>query len=94
MRWKMQLLHNVHDLNGVGTLKHLESEIIQENKQKELGGKTKRFFCAAGIDSAPYSILSRAGAWVLSTIFQRRLQNNNTNLINTVPAAIGQNAIF
>ena len=27
---------NVNDLNGVGTLKHLESEVLQNNKQKEL----------------------------------------------------------
>ncbi len=29
----------VHDLNGVGTLKHLESEVIKENKQKEKKNK-------------------------------------------------------
>src|ERR1700754_3041299 len=30
---------NVHDLNGVGTLKHLESEVIQEHKEEELADK-------------------------------------------------------
>src|SRR6185436_3067267 len=33
----------VHDLNGVGSLKHLESEVIQESKQKELEEKLKEF---------------------------------------------------
>ena len=33
----------VNDLNGVGTLKHLESEVMQENKQEELAEKLKDF---------------------------------------------------
>ena len=34
---------NVNDLNGVGTLKHLESEVIRDNKEDELAAKLKDF---------------------------------------------------
>src|ERR1043165_638680 len=33
----------VHDMNGAGTLKQLESEVIQDNKEKELAEKLKEF---------------------------------------------------
>jgi len=33
----------VHDLNGVGSLKHLESEVIQNNKEEELAVKLNDF---------------------------------------------------
>jgi len=32
-----------HDLNGVGTLKHLESEILEDDKQEQLAEKLKDF---------------------------------------------------
>jgi len=34
---------DVHDLNGVGTLKHLESEVIQDGKEAQLAEKLKDF---------------------------------------------------
>src|SRR5260221_5193911 len=34
---------DVHDLNGVGTLKHLESEVIQSNREDELAKKLSDF---------------------------------------------------
>ncbi|MGB8193557.1 MAG: phosphoenolpyruvate carboxylase, partial [Chitinophagaceae bacterium] len=33
----------VNDLNGIGTLKHLESEVQQENKKEKLADKLKHF---------------------------------------------------
>src|SRR5262245_11946678 len=33
----------VHDLNGIGTLKYLEWEVVQENKQEALAKKLKDF---------------------------------------------------
>src|SRR6476469_3835038 len=33
----------VTDVNGVGSLKHLESEVIQQGKEKELAEKLKEF---------------------------------------------------
>ena len=34
---------SVNDMNGVGTLKHLESEVIQGNKEEQLAEKLKSF---------------------------------------------------
>ena len=34
---------NVHDMNGAGTLKHLESEVLQSDKKDELAAKLEDF---------------------------------------------------
>src|SRR5215212_9744353 len=33
----------VNDMNGIGTLKHLESEVVQENKRQKLAKKLEDF---------------------------------------------------
>ncbi len=50
---------DVHDLNGIGTLKHLESEVLDNRKEKELMEKLKDFSVRLGTDSTSDSILSR-----------------------------------
>lgn len=53
---------NVHDLNGVGTLKHLESEVLQGNKEDELAEKLKDFGIRLVLTAHPTQFYP-GGAW-------------------------------
>ncbi len=83
----------VHDLNGVGTLKQLESEIIQENKQKELGEKLKDFSVRLVLTAHPTQFYPGPVLGIINDL-SKALSNNNTNLINTYLQQLGKTPFF
>ena len=58
MRWKMPLSYMYMILAGAGTLKHLESEVVQNKKENELAEKLEDFSYRNGAYCTSYTILS------------------------------------
>lgn len=83
----------VHDLNGVGTLKHLESEIIQENKQKELADKLKEFSVRLVLTAHPTQFYPGPVLGIIHDL-SKALAENNTNLVNTYLMQLGKTPFF
>ena len=83
----------VHDLNGTGTLKHLESEVIQENKQKELAAKLKEFCVRLVLTAHPTQFYPGPVLGIINDL-SRALADNNTNLINTYLQQLGKTPFF
>ncbi len=80
---------NVHDLNGVGTLKHLESEVLQENKEKELAGKLKDFGIRLVLTAHPTQFYPGPVLGIINDL-SRALTDNNTSLVNTYLQQLGK----
>ena len=83
----------VHDLNGVGTLKHLESEVIQENKQDELAEKLKDFCIRLVLTAHPTQFYPGSVLGIINDL-ARALSENNTNLVNTYLQQLGKTPFF
>jgi phosphoenolpyruvate carboxylase len=84
---------NVHDLNGVGTLKHLEAEVIQENKQEELAEKLKEFSVRLVLTAHPTQFYPGPVLGIINDL-SKALADNNTNLINTYLQQLGKTPFF
>lgn len=84
---------NVHDLHGVGTLKHLESEVIQNNKEDELEQKLKDFGIRLVLTAHPTQFYPGTVLGIINDL-ARALTDNNTNLINTYLQQLGKTPFF
>jgi phosphoenolpyruvate carboxylase len=83
----------VHDLNGIGTLKQLETEVIQENKQKELAEKLKEFSVRLVLTAHPTQFYPGPVLGIINDL-SKALSENNTNLINTYLQQLGKTPFF
>src|SRR5688500_3945176 len=83
----------VYDLNGVGTMKHLESEVIQENKQDELAEKLKDFCIRLVLTAHPTQFYPGSVLGIINDL-ARALSENNTNLVNTYLQQLGKTPFF
>lgn len=84
---------NVNDLNGPGTLKHLESEIIQTNKEEELATKLKDFAIRLVLTAHPTQFYPGPVLGIINDM-AKALVDNNTNLINTYLQQLGKTPFF
>ncbi len=84
---------NVHDLNGVGTLKHLESEVLQGNKEDELAKKLKDFSIRLVLTAHPTQFYPGQVLGIINDL-SKALADNNTNLINTYLQQLGKTPFF
>lgn len=84
---------NVNDLNGVGTLKHLESEVLQGNKQDELTEKLKDFAVRLVLTAHPTQFYPGSVLGIINDL-AKALAENNTNLINTYLQQLGKTPFF
>lgn len=80
---------NVNDMNGVGTLKHLESEIIQENREDELTEKLKGFAIRLVLTAHPTQFYPGAVLGIINDL-SKALSENNTSLVNTYLQQLGK----
>lgn len=84
---------NVNDLNGVGTLKHLESEVLQGNKEDELSEKLKDFAVRLVLTAHPTQFYPGSVLGIINDL-AKALAENNTNLINTYLQQLGKTPFF
>lgn len=83
----------VNDLNGVGTLKHLVSEVLQANKQEQLAEKLKDFSIRLVLTAHPTQFYPGPVLGIINDL-ARALADNNTNLINTYLQQLGKTPFF
>lgn len=84
---------NVNDINGVGTLKHLESEVLQGGKEDELTEKLKDFSIRLVLTAHPTQFYPGPVLGIINDL-ARGLADNNTNLINTYLQQLGKTPFF
>jgi phosphoenolpyruvate carboxylase len=84
---------NVNDLNGVGTLKHLESEILQGDKENELAEKLKDFSIRLVLTAHPTQFYPGPVLGIINDL-SKALAENNTNLVNTYLQQLGKTPFF
>ncbi len=83
----------VHDLNGVGTLKHLESEVIQESKQEALAEKMKDFCIRLVLTAHPTQFYPGSVLGIINDL-AKALRDNNTSVVNTYLQQLGKTPFF
>ena len=83
----------VNDLGGVGTLKHLESEVIQNNKQDELKEKLKNFAVRLVLTAHPTQFYPGAVLGIINDL-SNALAENNAAQINMYLQQLGKTPFF
>jgi phosphoenolpyruvate carboxylase len=83
----------VNDINGVGTLKHLESEILQDGKENELAEKLQDFAVRLVLTAHPTQFYPGSVLGIINDL-SRALTDNNTSLINTYLQQLGKTPFF
>lgn len=79
----------VNDLNGAGTLKHLQSEVSQTQKQNELGDKLKDFSVRLVLTAHPTQFYPGEVLGIINDL-SKALLNENTSLINSYLQQLGK----
>jgi len=83
----------VNDLGGVGTLKHLESEVLQNNKQEELKNKLKKFAVSLVLTAHPTQFYPGSVLGIINDL-SNALAENNAVLINMYLQQLGKTPFF
>ncbi|HEX6180568.1 MAG TPA: phosphoenolpyruvate carboxylase, partial [Chitinophagaceae bacterium] len=84
---------DVNDLNGIGTLKHLESEVLQENKKGQLTAKLKDFAIRLVLTAHPTQFYPGPVLGIINDL-GKALVENNTNQINMYLQQLGKTPFF
>lgn len=84
---------NVNDLNGVGSLKHLESEVLQTNTEEQLAEKLKDFSVRLILTAHPTQFYPGAVLGIINDL-SRALTENNTSLVNIYLQQLGKTPFF
>ena len=84
---------NVHDLNGPGTLKQLEAQITEEEKENELTEKLKDFSVRLVLTAHPTQFYPGTVLGIINDL-SKAFNDNNTSLVNTYLQQLGKTAFF
>ncbi|HTE08224.1 MAG TPA: phosphoenolpyruvate carboxylase [Flavitalea sp.] len=79
----------VNDINGQGTLKYLETEVIQHNKQEELTEKLKDFAIRLVLTAHPTQFYPGPVLGIIHDL-SKALADNNASLINMYLQQLGK----
>ena len=83
----------VHDTSGVGTLKQLELEVLQQNKEDELQKKLKDFSIRMVLTAHPTQFYPGTVLGIINDL-AKALTDNNTSQINMYLQQLGKTAFF
>jgi len=83
----------VNDMGGVGTLKHLESEVLQTNKEEELAAKLKTFAVRMVLTAHPTQFYPGAVLGIINDL-SKALADNNAAQINMYLQQLGKTPFF
>ena len=83
----------VHDIAGVGTLKHLESEVIEQHKQDELKEKLKTFAIRLVLTAHPTQFYPGSVLGIINDL-SNALAENNAVQINMYLQQLGKTPFF
>ena len=79
----------VNDINGVGTLKHLESEVLQSNSEQKLADKLKDFAVRLVLTAHPTQFYPGAVLGIINDL-TRALAENNAAQVNMYLQQLGK----
>ena len=83
----------VHDMNGPGTLKHLESEVVKFEKADALTEKLKDYCVRLVLTAHPTQFYPGSVLGIINDL-AKALMENNTNQINVYLQQLGKTAFF
>ena len=83
----------VHDMNGPGTLKHLESEVIKFEKADALTEKLKDYCVRLVLTAHPTQFYPGSVLAIINDL-SKALMSNSTNQINMYLQQLGKTAFF
>jgi phosphoenolpyruvate carboxylase len=83
----------INDVNGVGTLKHLESEVLQRNELELLNQKLNDFSVRLVLTAHPTQFYPGPVLGIINDL-SRALNENNANLINSYLQQLGKTPFF
>jgi phosphoenolpyruvate carboxylase len=83
----------VNDLGGPGTLKHLESEVVQQNKETALADKLQHFAIRLVLTAHPTQFYPGTVLGIINDL-SNALQNNDAVQINMYLQQLGKTAFF
>lgn len=81
--------NKVHDVNGAGTLKHLESEVIQAGKQDDLAEQLKVFTVRLVLTAHPTQFYPGPVLGIINDL-AKALATNKTSLVNELQQQLGR----
>lgn len=84
---------DINDTGGVGTLKHLESEIIQNNKEEELTAKLKDFAVRLVLTAHPTQFYPDSVLGIINDL-AKALKDNDTLQVNMYLQQLGKTPFF
>ena len=79
----------VNDMNGVGTLKHLESEVVQEKLQEKLAEKLKDFNVLLVLTAHPTQFYPGPVLGIINDL-SKALAENNASQVNVLLQQLGK----
>ncbi len=83
----------VNDISGIGTLKHLESEVIQGTAQEKLAEKLKDFSIRLVLTAHPTQFYPGTVLGIINDL-SKALSENNTSQINMYLQQLGKTPFF
>ena len=83
----------VNDMNGVGTLKHLESEVVQEKLQGKLAEKLKDFNVLLVLTAHPTQFYPGPVLGIINDL-SKALAENNASQVNVLLQQLGKTPFF
>jgi len=84
---------HINDMNGAGTLKHLDSEIEEKQKRKELAEKLKDFSVRLVLTAHPTQFYPGPVLAIINDL-SKALAENNTHQINMYLQQLGKTPFF
>lgn len=82
-----------HDMNGAGTLKQLQTEVIQNNAEQQLAEKLKDFSVRMVLTAHPNQFYPSAVLGIIHDL-GKALQKDDTVLVNTYLQQLGKTPFF
>jgi phosphoenolpyruvate carboxylase len=83
----------VHDVNGVGSLKHLESEVLQTDSEQALTEKLKDFAIRLVLTAHPTQFYPGPVLGIIHDL-SKALSDNNAQLVNLLLQQLGKTPFF
>ena len=83
----------INDMKGVGTLKHLQSEVVASKAEEKLAEKLKDFSVRLVLTAHPTQFYPSTVLGIINDL-SRALASNNTSLANTYLEQLGKTPFF
>ncbi|MCW3117567.1 MAG: phosphoenolpyruvate carboxylase, partial [Chitinophagaceae bacterium] len=83
----------INDINGIGTLKNLESEVLQTNAQEQLAEKLSDFAVRLVLTAHPTQFYPGSVLGIINDL-SKALGDNNAALVNTYLQQLGKTPFF